>query len=288
MSTPMTMNNCPTDETLAAFIDGRLAPEARRTVMAHIADCADCYALVTAGWDFQAMETSGSEAPAEVVKGRFGTGPWIWTAAAAAAAIVIVVALPVTQERIAFERGRSRLIAAQSAAPTRSIEGRLPGFSYQPYQGPKRGAKEESLDFVELEAEQVKALHARSARELRTQAAAHLVRREYDAAIAVLEHAAKLSPEDAMVQNDLAVAYLTRRQWKGTGAADAQRALQAAERAWQLDQTPETAFNRALVLEHNTRRAEAIQAWQEYLSIDAKSPWAADARTHLYNLQHPL
>ncbi len=113
MSTPMMMMNCPTDETLAAFLDGRLQPEARAEVVEHIANCPDCYALVSAGWDYQAIE---QKELAPVVKGRFGSW-WKWAAVAAvAASVIVVLALPITQDAIKFRSRRSGLIAAQNSA----------------------------------------------------------------------------------------------------------------------------------------------------------------------------
>src|SRR5260370_42382657 len=35
----------PSDETLAAFIDGRLDPETRGQVIAHMATCPECYSV---------------------------------------------------------------------------------------------------------------------------------------------------------------------------------------------------------------------------------------------------
>ena len=43
MTAPMIMTHCPTDPNLlAAFIDGRLDGEERRTVTEHMATCAEC------------------------------------------------------------------------------------------------------------------------------------------------------------------------------------------------------------------------------------------------------
>ena len=62
----MHMTNCPSEETLAAFIDGRLDIEARQRVVEHVTTCEDCYAIVSFAWDFQAEE------PAEAGEGGRG------------------------------------------------------------------------------------------------------------------------------------------------------------------------------------------------------------------------
>ena len=38
----------PSDETLAAFLDGRLDPETRRRVIEHMTTCDECYSVVAA------------------------------------------------------------------------------------------------------------------------------------------------------------------------------------------------------------------------------------------------
>lgn len=290
MSTPMTMTDCPTDETLAAFLDGRLDAKSRQVVIEHMSSCPDCYAVISAGWDYQQTEET---ALAPVVRGRFSRKALVWTAgAAAAASMVIVLALPEIQTWIAFQRtgGMSALIAAQNTMKERPFPGRLSGFGYQPYR-PKRGSQEESNDETYQVLRAVGQLKdestARSAHEFHALAAAHLLLNQpgdRDAAIAAIERAGELSPDDPSILNDLAVAYLQRFQYT-SNAADAQRALQAAERAWQLAQTSDIAFNRALAFEANGRKADAVRAWQTYLSIDPNSPWAADARRHLDMLQ---
>jgi hypothetical protein len=37
--------SCPTEETIAAFIDGRLTVEERHDLLEHFYDCEDCYAV---------------------------------------------------------------------------------------------------------------------------------------------------------------------------------------------------------------------------------------------------
>lgn len=49
----------------------------------------------------------------------------------------------------------------------------------------------------------------------------------------------------------------------------------------------EAAFNRAQLLTQLARKPEALQAWQDYLKLDAASPWAEAARARIQNLQTP-
>jgi tetratricopeptide (TPR) repeat protein len=275
----MTMTNCPTDETVAAFLDGRLHPEARAEVVEHIANCPDCYALVSAGWDYQAVEQKTQSDPAPVVEGHFGSW-WMWTAAAVAASAMIVFALPTTRNTMAFWRGRSVLIAAQNAEKERPVEGRLYGFGYQPATRIVRGGEEEKDNYaVQAAALDLMGRDARSGHQWQALSAAHLLIGERKEAIDAIEKAALLSPDDPSILNDRIVAYLAQ--------GEAQRALEAANRAWQVAQTPEIAFNRALAFKANQREKEAIAAWQEYLKLDATSPWAEEAKGKLQQLQEP-
>ena len=55
-----------------------------------------------------------------------------------------------------------------------------------------------------------------------------------------------------------------------------------ADRALRIDAGfAEARFNRALILERMGRRAEAEDAWRQFLALDDRSPWAAEARQHL-------
>ncbi|MEO8381625.1 MAG: CHAT domain-containing protein [Acidobacteriota bacterium] len=49
----------------------------------------------------------------------------------------------------------------------------------------------------------------------------------------------------------------------------------------------EVVFNRALILEQLTDDEAAAEEWQQYLKIDAHSPWAAEARAHLARVRQP-
>ena len=54
MTAPMLMTDCPTDETLAAYVDDRLDAATRLKVTEHLATCGDCRELVMMASDFQA------------------------------------------------------------------------------------------------------------------------------------------------------------------------------------------------------------------------------------------
>ena len=62
MRTPMEHTGFPTDETLAAFVDGRLDGETRRRVIEHMADCADCRDAYLGAQEWAAQSSVGATA----------------------------------------------------------------------------------------------------------------------------------------------------------------------------------------------------------------------------------
>jgi hypothetical protein len=51
--TPTALETCPTDEDLAAYLDGRLAAPERARITAHLADCESCYEIFAGAAHFQ-------------------------------------------------------------------------------------------------------------------------------------------------------------------------------------------------------------------------------------------
>src|SRR5947207_7648875 len=111
----------PEARTMAAFIEGRLAPDELRSVSDHLRGCTECRTVVSETARFEREEQ------------RPARRPW-WLAAAAAVAIV-VIAIP-------FVRGRrtpiDQLIAA-APHEHRRVEARLSGFPWARLQAPSRG-----------------------------------------------------------------------------------------------------------------------------------------------------
>lgn len=99
--------------------------------------------------------------------------------------------------------------------------------------------------------------------------------------IAALEAARLARPDDPRILNDLAAAHLVWDEDEGRGVARV-KALSWALRAVELDpQSPEWQFNLALALEALHLELAAREAWERYLEMDSRSPWAERARRHL-------
>jgi hypothetical protein len=93
--TPTALGPCPTDEELAAFLDGTLTKAERARVTAHLADCESCYEIFAGSVHFL-LDSPSVEAGGQVlpfVSKREGGGGGIRRWLPAAAAAVVVAAL---------------------------------------------------------------------------------------------------------------------------------------------------------------------------------------------------
>jgi len=274
----MTREHCPEPVVLAALVEGTLPDRERRAVFAHLDGCEDCMSAVDV-----ANETLHEEAQPSRGASR------AWWIALAAAVVIAIVALPAWRSMQARRSSIDRLV---DSAPhsARVIEPRLTGgFSWAAYRGPNRAGDpavdEERLTLAgEAGRSLAEAKKHPSAETQHTAGVAMLLIEQPDEAIARIETAIAIAPNNPRAWSDLAAARLA--------AADrSQRpslyplALDAADHALQLDpKLAEALFNRALVLERLSLAGEARTAWQRYLDADVSSPWAVEAREHLAKL----
>ena len=264
---------CPEPEVLAAYIDGRLRPVERTTIDRHLANCADCREIV-AGSVEAIDEIGGRAAP------RSRTKLWVGLGAVLAAAAAVVIAVRMQRPSPFYVPEMAQLVAVQP--DTRAIEPRLAGFRYAPAPRVTRGTP--ATDALELSATAEKVRNEIAARTDANADAArgvtYLLDGDPGRAVEALQRATSTAASPLMF-SDLAAAYLQR------GArGDAEQALAAANHALAANPTlREGAFNRALALESLGRRPEAQDAWRAYLTLDADSGWAGEARRHLAGLQ---
>ena len=274
MNAAAMMQSCPDPETLSAFIDQRLDPQSRLDVVNHLADCDDCREIVVMANEYSVEnEVEGGK----VVRGR-------WTVPLTAAAALVVVALGVTpiREQLFGRSAMPALIAAANNLPKRTTEARLSGdFAYKEHSVPRGGEEnpEHAVELAALRAEERAAKNPNRAN-LHAAGVGLLLKKQSGEAVETLRRAAKDGTPSADLLNDLAAAYLARGR-KG----DAELALDAANRAWTLEQKPAAIWNRALALEVLERDQDAIAAWHEYLEVDPDSDWSKEVRTeHLSRL----
>lgn len=287
----------PSDETLAAFIDGRLEPETRRRVVEHIATCPECYDVV-----LSAQELRGYAAPGKVVPFR-RPGLRVVALAAAAAAVVIAFFTTPIRERI-MPHPKSGLAAlADAAPPQRNIEGRLSGFPYRPLKPVMRGGEDEDHSAARIKLLAVAAQVASDAEKNPTADNLHaygvslLMLGKYDVAVEKLEAALRKETRaergssliqksmDVPLLNDLSAAYYAR--WGARGnIEDGLAAVSAADRSYRIRPTADSAFNRALSIEAVHGRDQAADAWADFERVAAADDgWRREAAAHAARLR---
>jgi len=101
--TPIAPGPCPTDEEIAAFLDGTLTAKERAQVVAHLATCKSCYEIFAGAAEFalEAGETAAPPDPGTVIPFPGGRRPAVsrprlwWLGAAAAAVVALGIGIPV-------------------------------------------------------------------------------------------------------------------------------------------------------------------------------------------------
>jgi tetratricopeptide (TPR) repeat protein len=273
----------PSDETLAAFIDGRLDDVTRRRVIEHMTSCDECYSVYLAATEMQ--KAAGAEPPRRRILPRHF---WAATLSMSMAAVLAVVLF------LRPDPGIDHLVVASGNLEYRSVEGRLSGFdAYRPLQDTERATPadvqkdSEKWELLDVATDIKKAAKKKpNAKNLHALGVAHLLLGNWDEAIDTLKKSDRKRPNDAAVLNDLATAYLARATYKAR-PSDYVEAAERAKRAWELKQTPEIAWTRAVAFEHLHERTMARAAWNDYLELDDQSPWRGEAETRIHDLGAP-
>lgn len=281
----------PDAERLAEYAEGTLDVPARAEVERHLANCADCRAVVMETVAFLEANPASHTPAATVIPFR-SRRSLTGVAAVLAVAAMLVLAVFLARPEWLSRRGGDRpelqeLIAAVANEPTRPVEGRMSGgFKYAPPPSPTRGARDREVSpEVRIAAAKIEQL----SRERRSAENDALLGRAYLAlgrsadAIEALTRAGAAQPRTAALDADLAAAYLRR---CADEASACRAAVASAERA--LDDQPgfpPALFNRALALEMLGRREDAASAWRRYLEADGGSAWSVEARAHLSGLE---
>jgi hypothetical protein len=282
----------PSDETLAAFIDGRLDAETRAKVIAHMTTCSECYSVFL----------SATELPSRAAARDAWRPRWAWiavaTATVAAAIACVLLVTPVRDRILHRENGMEAL--AKAAPAQRIIAGRISGFPYQPPAPVMRGSKfdpqqnPENASLLTAAAGVQRSVAARrTAANLHASGVANLLLGKDDIAIDTLHEAllaetgqrsvaaAIAESDDVALLNDLSAALSNRALAKRRALPDTVEAVRCADLAFRIGRTPEAAWNRAIAVEALNGRGRAMTAWHDYLAIDQTSDWAAEARKRM-------
>jgi CHAT domain-containing protein len=285
----------PDDETLAAFIDGGLDEETRRKVVAHVADCGDCYSTVQAARAWEAGDTAASTPPV-IPHARFRRVPVLaFSSIAAAAVLAVVFAQPLRDwyDAWSYERatGIGPLVRAAGEVNYRTTEARISGrFAYHRPPDRMRGPETSHPDWrIEAAAGEIRERAASSDRAAAVHGAgvAALADGDLTGAVANLEHALRMetgqelpaainASHDARLLVDLSAAYYERGRHDRT-TADFVRAYETADRAWSLRRLPEAGWNRALAASA-MGAVSAEHAWSEYEQVEPDPKWKSEAR----------
>lgn len=299
--TAATDMHCLSDETLAAYLDGKLDEAARDPVMEHLASCDECRSraievsrtlkILTQRSDAEpptAAESSEGEELADPEPAKPDNPPnvvplkqqpqgrrWSWTAAAgavAAAAVFAVVLIPV------FDKpGIPELVDISRELKGRKYYGQLSGgFPHKPTDI-KRGPGDDPVPVTSLDDDTILRASAGeilNGTDLHAKGVMELLLGDQQAAVMTLQKALAQDPGSRAIQQDLAVALLQR-----GAAGDEQKSLEISNGLWAAEQTREVAWNRAYALQNMQHYEEAVAAWDEYLKLepDPESPWRKEA-----------
>ncbi len=312
--------DCPSDATLAAFVDGDLEVMTRRNVLMHIEHCRDCMGAVLSanaqlredGAVYGAAGDHGAEHSADdgaetttarAMRAAAPLHPSRWALAVAAAVLLAVLSVPLLLLR---DRGPIHRLVALAPRSARLVEPRLTGgFPWAAYAGAHRAAGEAkdagqlklggaAGEIVEQAARDSsrEAQHAAGVALVLVQEPAEAVAR-LEAAVTAQSHAqsagqsrdaAAAQASDPKVWSDLAAARYAAASQLGR-ASLYPAALAAADAALRLDPNlSEALFNRALTLDRLGLVFDAKRAWQRYLQADTSSAWTTEAQTRLAQL----
>ncbi|HEX9110291.1 MAG TPA: CHAT domain-containing protein [Terriglobales bacterium] len=175
------------------------------------------------------------------------------------------------------------LLLARAYTEHRTLEVRLGGAAYAPLRvqrGPEASFADRPPALLKAEALIASQLpsHPSDPSWLQAKGRADLLEGKYDAAVESLRRALQLSPDSPELMVDLASAYFQRAQTEDrpldNGAAFEYLSKVLAK---QPDE-PVALFNRAIVSEHQFLYHQALDDWEHYLRVDARSEWADEAR----------
>lgn len=180
-----------------------------------------------------------------------------------------------------------RLAAAQPR-DGRSLEARLTGLPWAPFQAVTRGAADDDRKLAaRVVAAEITGNVTNDPSTVQAAALAYAVEGKIAPAVEMIERALRMKPSDARLRSD-AAALLLAQSAAETGEEDLPVALAHADAALAIDpRAPEALFNRALIIERMGLRHHAVAAWKDYLAVDVASEWASEVRERMNALDRP-
>jgi CHAT domain-containing protein/tetratricopeptide (TPR) repeat protein len=278
---------------IAAHAEGRLTGAEAARIDEHLAGCPTCHEVFAETLRFALDEQAEGALPrTSPTVIPFVRRPAFRMAAVLAVAAGVFLAFQQLW-RARSERAQPSLVAelAQAMGTTRFVEPRLTGgFEHGRLVILRSGDRAQGLDahtpsvIAAVARIRERAEGDTSPEALGALAVTYLVSGDIGKAVRALESATTQDTKNPRLQSDLAAAYLVQAS-RLDEPADIPKALEAAEKAIELEDAPAEAwFNRALALEQLHLVDSARKAWEDFLERDSTSAWADEARKHLAEL----
>jgi len=271
-------NNCPTMETIAAFVDRTLPEAEQKQVEEHIASCQECWSIFSETARF--VEDEGMSEESSVVPIQ----RWTWTRAASVAAVVFLAAAATIFYLRLDRRVDSPIARLSGVMQTRPVETRIAGLDYKPMAPRMRSGEVKDAPWkllAEAAAIREGAEADPTPENLYALGVAQFALGEWENAAETLKRAAEARPDDAVARSDLAAALYAR-------AIEERRpdllpaAFDEAAKAVELDPDLAAAhFNRAMILEAMHLDEEAEESWNRVIELEPKSGWAEEAQERM-------
>jgi tetratricopeptide (TPR) repeat protein len=182
-------------------------------------------------------------------------------------------------------------LLATAYTDQRTLELRIPNAAYAPVRlvrgSTARSRMERPRTLLDGEARIARELQKApdDARWLDAEGRADLLDRNFDAAIASLQHSLTLQPDSPAVMTDLASAYFERGEANGSQADYAAAADLLGRVLKSAPDDPIALFNRAILYDRMHLYDQAIADWRRYLSVDGASGWIPEARERLARVE---
>jgi tetratricopeptide (TPR) repeat protein len=273
-------------------------------LLAHAAQCACCAALLREATEDASADTSPYEEDANRLTSSTQSGmrrtadllarsvrptarPFylrtpVWVTAAAA--IVLVTGVLFMNFNSPARADRLLVTAYTEHRP---IELRFLGAAYAPLVQTRGVNPAATLSLREAEAIISKELarHPSEAGWLEEKGRAEILSGDYEQAIVVLNRAREIDPKLPNSTAYLAVAYFERGVATGDRSADQRAAELFSETIAKTPGDPVLRFNRAISYEALGQNDLAISDWKVCESLEKNKEWAAEARSHLADLE---
>ncbi len=280
---------CITEETLTDYLEGALDPAVKAASEVHLIACDDCRSRLALFMRLLSEDVSEDESETletiqlqwdkqkskERVTRRTGTlNRWLLVFAALAAVVLIgVVSFRLVRNGPSGPKSASDVVQVV-LAQYRPFESRMADEPHLPIVR-TRGREEPGISYSALAGEMMR-LSADAYQTGRF----YLLQKDFNRAIRELELAERQAGARAEVHNDLGIAYMESGDPSGIEKASAE-----FQHALELDPAFAPAvFNLAMFYERSGAARQAESQWTRYLSMDSKSPWAAEAHSRLQGL----